>query len=214
MLPKVLLLIIAVTFFYAANSQVQVSKEPRHKPVLQNEYFRLLEVWLPPGDTTFYHIHSTPSLFLYLTSNSTSSQTLGGEWVHDSATAGKAWYRSFTPDSLIHRVVNTDSKPFHVNDIEILSAFNPGNYKPLPFAVIFDNEKAAAYSIETANGATIKDRGPIIAELVNGDGVIFKNVSSNASQSLHNGQYVYIPPGTSFSFKAPGKINLVLFEIK
>ena len=214
MTPKLLLFIITILFFFTANSQVQVSKEPRHKPVLQNEYFRLLDVWLPPGDTTFYHIHSTPSLFLYLTSNRISSQTFGGEWVQDSAIAGKAWYRSFTPDNLIHRVVNTDLKPFHVNDIEILSAFNPDNYKPLSFAVIFDNEKAAAYSIENPNGTTIMDRGPIIAELVYGEGVTFSNISVNTSQSLQSGQYVYIPPGTSFSFKAPGKIKLVIFEIK
>src|SRR5687767_7354840 len=103
MMPKSLLLVISLLCLFDARSQVQVSKEPRHKPVLQNEYVRLLDVWLPPGDTTFYHIHSTPSLFLYLTSNRTSSQVLGGEWVHDSAIAGKAWYRSFTPDSLVHR---------------------------------------------------------------------------------------------------------------
>jgi quercetin dioxygenase-like cupin family protein len=60
--------ILSFIVFYsiAIKAQVQVREEPRHRPVLENKYIRLLDVWLPPGDTTLFHIHSTPSVFVIL----------------------------------------------------------------------------------------------------------------------------------------------------
>ena len=49
------------------SAQVQVSKEPLHKKVLENKYIRLLDVWMQPGDTSLFHIHSTPSVFVHFT---------------------------------------------------------------------------------------------------------------------------------------------------
>src|SRR5215218_212725 len=112
----IVLLLLIISFCITAFSQVPVREEPRHKPVLQNKYIRLLDVWLPPGDTTMYHIHSTPSLFVVLTSTLTTSQTRGGPWVSDRSNAGKTWYRSFINDTLVHRVSNIDTAAFHVND--------------------------------------------------------------------------------------------------
>lgn len=200
-------------------AQVQVSKEPMHRPVLENKYIRLLDVWLQPKDTTQFHVHSTPSLFVYLSSGSISSQVKGGKWIKDQAETGKAWYRSFTPDSLVHRVCNSDSLPFHVTDMEILSSYAPGsNTSSMPFSMLFDNEKAAAYELTNAdlNGQIIQDRGPLIAQLASGDGVLFHDVPSNEKKELKQGQFLYINPGSYFSFTAVGaaKINLVVFEIK
>ena len=62
-------------------AQVQVSKEPRHKKVLENKYIRLLDVWLQPGDTTLFHIHSTPSVFLQFTNTAIAIQVKGQDWV-------------------------------------------------------------------------------------------------------------------------------------
>lgn len=200
-----------------ATSQVQVSKEPRHVPVLQNKYIRLLDVRLPPDDTTFYHIHSTPSLFIILTNTWTASQEKGDEWTRSESVAGNVWYRSFQPDSLIHRVANIDSVVFHVNDIEILSSFRPAQHKLLPYRVILDNEKASAYALDNSSlKQKITQHGPLIAEVVAGDGIIFHAVNTSQKQQLKAGQYLYIAPDTAFYFSSPtkGEINMVLFEIK
>src|SRR5687768_18084674 len=120
-------------------AQVQVSEEPMHRNVFQNKYIRVLDVWLQPGDTTEFHIHSTPSLFLHLTTTEIATQMQGEEWVSDKNIAGKVSYRSFSPDILIHRVTNRDTMLFHVTDMELLSVFNPDPNKPLqplPFPVI------------------------------------------------------------------------------
>lgn len=202
-------------------AQVQVSEEPMHRNVFQNKYIRLLDVWLQPGDTTQYHVHSTPSLFVYLSSSVISTQVKGEEWVKDQAITGKAWYRSFSPDILVHRVCNLDTVPFHVNDIEILSSYKnkklPGK-KPLPFSVLFENEKAFAYQLTNSafNMQIIKGRGPMVAELVSGDGIIFHDTKTKHTMKVKTGKYFYIEPGTSFYFTAggAGEINMIIFEIK
>jgi hypothetical protein len=202
-----------------ATTQVQVSEEPYHRPVLQNKYVRLLDVWLPPGDTTMYHIHKTPSLFVYLTTTDNATQMKGEGWVKNRSAAGYAWFRSFTPDTLVHRVANVDSDTFHVNDIEILSPYDTTNRpkKPLELPVLFENEVSYAYQLTNSNidGKAIQSRGPLIAELITGDKVIFTNTTTTQSKEIRTGQYLYIEPRTSFHLSAgTGNIKMIVFEIK
>ena len=205
--------------FTAIVAQVQVSEEPLHRPVLQNNYIRLLDVWLQPGDTTWFHIHSTPSVFLSFTNTALASEAEGEDWVNEQFVQGKAWYRSFTPDTLIHRVTNVDSVPLHVNDIELLSYYDTLTYRrKLYFPLLFENERVTAYSLTKKYYATgiVKNRGPIIAELVSGDLVYYTNAQTNQKTEIKAGEYLYIDPGLSFyfSFKGNQPVNLVLFEIK
>ena len=88
-------LIIILCFGSLLSAQVPVSEEPLHRPVLQNKYIRLLDVWMDPGDTSLYHIHAIPSLFLQLSNTTVGSQIKGQEWVKEKFVTGKAWYRSF-----------------------------------------------------------------------------------------------------------------------
>ena len=130
------------------HAQVQVSKESHHQNVFENKYIRLLDVWIKPGDTTLFHIHSTPSLFLHFTSTDIGTQIKGQEWIKARNEKGNATYRSFTNDTLVHRVSNYDTTLFHVTDIELLSSYKPNiPIKPLLFTVLFDNERAIAYKL-------------------------------------------------------------------
>jgi hypothetical protein len=220
MKSKIAALLITIFFFLSAvTAQVQVSEEPRHVPVVVNNYIRLLDVWLPPGDTTWFHIHSTPSVFVPFTNAIVASEAEGEDWVIEQMVAGKAWYRSFTPDTLIHRVTNLDSVPFHVNDIEILSYYDTLTYRrKLYFPLLFENDRVTAYNLTRKYYATgiVKNRGPIIAELVSGDMVYYTNTLTNQKTEMNAGGYLYIDPGSSFYFSFKGKepVNMVLFEIK
>ena len=208
--------ILALALLKTTYAQVPVREEPRHKPVLQNKYLRLLDVWLPPGDTTMYHIHATPSLFVVLSSTLTASQIKGGEWVSDRSAAGKTWYRSFVNDTLIHRVANIDTASFHVNDIEILSSFDVSSHKAaLSFPVLIENERAVAYQLKSdaLNNKVIASRGPFVAELISGN-ASFHDADKKSVTALQAGKYLYIPPGSSFYFSSPGEMNMILLEIK
>ena len=217
-LPKKLLVAILFSSSTLA-AQVQVSKEPRHKNELENKYLRLLDVKIPPGDTTLLHIHSTASVFLHFTNTMVGSQIKGQEWKKARNIAGSASYRSFLNDTLVHRVSNLDRVPFHVTDVELLSPYKPAKkLQPLPFTLLFENEKVIAYRLTTGvfNKQVIKNRGPMIAELVTGSEVILRNKKGKNLLQLKVGNYVYIKPGTAFYFSAKEneETNLVLFEIK
>ncbi len=214
-----LLLTILLLHTVVVIAQVQVSKEPRHKKVLENKYIRLLDVWMQPGDTSMFHIHSTPSVFLHFTNTVVCSQIKGKDWVTAKNIQGNAWYRSFINDTLVHRVSNCDTVPFHVTDVELLSSFDANSKKaPLPFPLLFENERVFAYQLTDSsfNNKLISNRGPIVAELVAGEDVIYYDAIRKRSTNIKTGKYLYIEPGSSFYLTVDGKekMILVLFEIK
>lgn len=214
---KSFLLLILIPF--TVQAQVQVRNEPRYKNVLENKYFRVLDVNIPPHDTTLQHIHCTPSVILLFTNTVTAQQLKGQDWVKGQSVAGTAIYRDFSKDTVIHKVSNWDTVPYHVTDIELLSTYQPNSgRKPLPFTVLFDSERAFAYRLtdSSINKQTISDRGPMIAGLVAGDDIILHKIQDHKSISIKAGKETYIAPGTSFYLTKTGKkeINLVLFEVK
>ena len=218
---KTIILSLIIFYSVAMTAQVAVSKEPRHHNIFQNKYIRVLDVWLPPGDTTLFHIHATPSVFVILSNTYTGSQIKGEGWGDKNVSvAGNAWYRSFINDTLVHRVANFDTIAFHVNDIEILSSYNSNtsNKTRLPYTLLFENEKASAYQLKSASikNQIIKERGPMIAVLISGEGLFYNNTNSKQRTELKAGKYLYIEPGASFYFADNGnkEINMVLFEIK
>src|SRR5690348_13435207 len=173
-------------------SQVPVREEPRHHVALQNQYLRLLDVRLQPHDTTFFHVHEIPSLFLVLSKTLTASQVEGEEWVNGTFTSdpGYTWYNGFATGPLIHRVANIDTVPFHVMDIEILSNYNE-HLAPLPFDTIFTNEKAFAYRVNLANKKEkkqIDNRGPIAAIVVSGPGINVQ-FANNKTENVSQGKF-------------------------
>ena len=202
-----------------ASAQVQVRNEPRHHNVIENKYFRVLDVNIPPHDTTLQHIHSTSSVILMFTNTITAEQLKGHDWVKGKSTAGSAFYRDFAKDTVIHKVSNWDVVPFHVTDIELLSAYDPNSgRKPLPFNILFDSEKAFAYRLtdSSMNKQTISNRGPMIAGLVSGDEIILRDMTHNKTINIKPGKETYIEPGIDFKLSATSDkpVNLVLFEIK
>ena len=57
---------VIIVFCFSNNvfAQPAVRNEPRHHNVFENDYIRVLDVYLAPDDTTQYHIHATPSVFI------------------------------------------------------------------------------------------------------------------------------------------------------
>jgi len=204
---------------FGVRAQVQVRYEPKHKNVIENIYFRVLDVNIAPRDTTLQHIHSTPSVILLFTNTITAEQLKGHDWVKGKSVAGNAFYRDFSKDTVIHKVSNWDTVPFHVTDIELLSTYEPNSgRKPLPFNVLFDTERAFAYRLtdSSINIQTISNRGPMVAGLVAGDDIILHDTKNHRSINIKAGKETYIAPGTSFFLTTTSKkeINLVLFEVK
>ena len=128
-----ILLFITLLLSVAARTQVQVSEEPRHHKVLANKWVRVLDVHVPPHDTTLMHKHSTPSVFIILSNTRTGSQVLV-EPGKPSFADGNIWFESFKDTPRIHRVWNEDTVEFHVMDIELPHARVPAFQMQPPFS--------------------------------------------------------------------------------
>jgi alpha-glucosidase (family GH31 glycosyl hydrolase) len=199
---------------------VQVSKEPFHKMAMENQYFRLLDVKLKPGDTTQFHIHSTPSVFIQFTNTRVSSQLKDQQWKHDINTAGNVVYKDYAQDSIIHRVTNCDTDPFHVTDMELLSPYvSKFTFHQMSYKVLLNNERIIAYQLDTTSFSESVNsaHGPMLAALVKGSEVLYSDIVTKKSISIKGGKYMYIPPGNTFRFSSSKKneeISMVLIEIK
>ncbi len=207
-----------VVHFVNVSAQVQVSKEPLHKKVLENKYIRLLDVWIKPGDTSLFHIHSTPSVFLVFTTTTYAAQEKNKDWTTEKVVPGFSWYRSFYKDTQIHRVANIDTAIFHVTDVELLSTYKPTEKREaLPFPLLYENERVFAYRLTDSSFTDrhMSKRGPLILEVVTGE-VKYHDIKGCKSTIVKTGKYSYIEPGKEFSFSAAGKEKtlMVLFEIK
>jgi hypothetical protein len=59
---------------------VPVHEEPRHHLVLDSPIVRVLDIQIPPGDTTLFHTHSNPILYVNMSASRMRNQNLNGEW--------------------------------------------------------------------------------------------------------------------------------------
>ena len=74
---RLLLLLPMLGSIHASDQPVPVVREPYHKNVFENDYVRMIDVQIPVGVTTQYHVHEIPSVIIYLTKSSNASQTWG-----------------------------------------------------------------------------------------------------------------------------------------
>ena len=115
---SLLLLLLAANNIWA---QVPVREEPHHKPVLENDYVRLLDVHIKPGDTTLYHVHAAPSVMVHITKSTIGIQVKGKPVSPPAEVSpGETKFAAYDKNPVTHRVYNAGNNVFHVMDIELV----------------------------------------------------------------------------------------------
>jgi hypothetical protein len=217
----VFLMICAGLYKVCGQTPVPVFEEPRHKPVLTNDYLRIIQARIMDKDTSLYHIHATPSCFVFVKPANYDNQVLGEGWTHPNNPKGYAWYSSFAAGPAIHRVAARPHDEIFAYDVEILNPFNKINsntWSPLSKDTIFVADKAAGYRITLSKKQSsfeIKERGPIVAILLNGHDLQIKSNGSRKS-IIKETDYVYLPPNKKHKLELSGEseIEIILFEVK
>jgi uncharacterized protein (DUF885 family)/quercetin dioxygenase-like cupin family protein len=59
---------------------VPVYHEPHHRQLFAKGTTRILEGQVPPGDTSWYHLHAEPVMYLTLSASTQRTQVLGEDW--------------------------------------------------------------------------------------------------------------------------------------
>lgn len=204
-------------------AQVPVSKEPRHHVVFENEKVRILNVLLPPGDTTQYHVHSTPSLFITFSKTNTSWQRINEKPVASISVPGYIWFENLNPPHVkIHRVWNMDTSTYHIMDVELLEKDSGFNIKPLTIEhvhLLIDTPWVRTYTIKLAKNEEVTIEGhqsSFIAVAIN-DAVIKLTENGIGSRSIVKpGRFYWIKANDTFAVINRGDTpaNFALVEVK
>jgi hypothetical protein len=218
---KYFLLIAALCGAILVTAQVQVRNEPRHHNVFENEFVRILDVFLPPKDTSQYHIHNTPSVFIIFTNTNVGSQLFGKQHQKGANITGEVSYDSLnTPRT--HRVWNEDTSWFHVMDVELTNTKQKKGIAVLQntaLKLLFNEEQVNGYNVElkvssnlqlpaSAGGWVLISKTESIIEFE-----INNNVQNRIMKPSH---YIWIEAGKSFLIKSNGNqpANFVLLQFK
>lgn len=197
----------------AADAPVPVQQEPLHRSVFENDYIRIIDVQIPPGKKTLYHIHVIPSVVVYLTKATNRSQTWGETTLlNRDVSPGESRYAPYDEKSLTHQVTNTGATLFRVFDIELLRPAPAVAPSPAPLAAPavrqWTEKRAAAARVPLAAGAHCAFAPDASAHLLIG---ISGAVSASADarhpeirRPLNSADYVFVPAQTAFELRSDG----------
>ncbi len=194
-----LLLLIVQASLCSAQAVVPVKDEPRHHNVFENSFVRVLDVRINPGDTSLFHKHATPSVFVVLHPVKTGSEVKVEEQ-RATALASRdpsITFEGFYKSPRIHRVWNEDTSQFHVMDIEILSKGGHAVSTPIQqegFKILFDEQPVRGYRLTLQGGTNtqVQRQNPL---LIIGLTDAAQPLSVNNKSFNKEGDFLFVPAG-------------------
>lgn len=201
-----------------AQDTVAVSKEPLHKNVFENQYVRLLDLHIPPGDTTLFHKHVIPVVSVSLHPVRTGAQTI----VDDKGPKVQSLDRRITFDGFyqsprIHRVWNRDTSMFHWMDIEVLAKGDRILESPISlegFTQVFDAPPVRAYRLVLKGNQKVdfKRTAPILIVSLKDA----RKITANKKSFSKEGDFLYVKPSKkiSLSNKDEQEYTFAVLEFK
>jgi quercetin dioxygenase-like cupin family protein len=111
------LLFLATATLAQQQQSVEITSEPSHHLVFQNEYVRVFNVTVAPRATTLVHKHNYDYLFVTLGDSDVVSVRPGEKPVALKLKDGEV---RFTPGNFAHAAINQSDRPFHNITIELL----------------------------------------------------------------------------------------------
>jgi mannose-6-phosphate isomerase-like protein (cupin superfamily) len=171
----------------AGSDTVPVEHASFHQPVFANADVAVLRNAYPPGGDSGFHAHRRDLLTVIIQPAASTVQRPGQPAVaNPRPRAGAVGFGTIGPDPLVHRVVNTDSVPFHIIAVEIRrdrpagSSLSTRDAQPL-YAPILDNARLRAWRlvlqpgqsvpaiVQGGNGVRIVVRGGVLATIRPGE---------------------------------------------
>ena len=210
---------------------VRMEKAPFHIPVFQNDYLILLNVNIPPGRNTGYHIHYADSVSVNLMPGSQTNQTYGSNAVSAPGTGGegapgRATFTNVTKDGpRTHKASNVGPTPFHNVSFILKKSGADGNTVSdrtgvAGFTQIMDNARLRAWRVVLEPGQStgqIKQTAPGLRVYVHG-GVLAEVIPDNADRGMapYDGDFIWKDAGETRSIKNTGttRLEFIEFELK
>jgi len=130
---RIPLILLTASLLSACRSTVlPVHEEPLHRLVHAGDDFQVLDVTIPSGVVSQFHLHDAPITYVSIDPSPMDLQPQGGEWRGTQPTDPAPWERGevawtleYAQEPLIHRVTTVGPDPFRV-----IAVINRGSGTP------------------------------------------------------------------------------------
>jgi len=210
----------------AAQAPVPVHREPHHRLAFEQGPVRVLDVQIAPGDTSQYHIHDTPILYVPVSVSQTEAQVLGREW---PAAGPRGWSRmsgvaavmdsGYATDPVTHRVTNVGTGLFRLIAVTNSRGTGPSPVgragDPLPGVAVLTSSWFTATQLVVMPGVRSGWRtaqAPIvIVEPGPGHSRVERDSGGESTVLDRPGSWAYVAAGTRY--RLAGSATLVLVQV-
>jgi len=173
-LPKAIVAIIAMAFGVLWSQQpiaqsqqtaVPVEQEPRHWVVFENNYVRIYDALIPPGDISLFHTHSFDNVATTVSGGRMRNEIPGQAPTEQGPSTGNISFARGTNAPYTHRIENIGTTPlrFVVAELHSSSA-SPGTPAALDAVpghkLALENDRVKVYrvSIDPKQATGIRSR--------------------------------------------------------
>lgn len=222
-------LILCVTAGVSSAQAVPLEREPRHRVVLDAGTFRIVDVQIPPGDTTWFHIHRFPQLLIPVSVSPTDVQLAGNAWAGTLPSADPGWQpgdvvidSSFVQAPVTHRVTNVGTQLFRlilINNSRSAQSKAPGSPPGSPGEAGLNSSwfLQSRVLIPTRSVTTFETASlpTILVQPVGGRTSV--SVSDRPEQVLDGpGAWLSLPPGARYRVRNVGSqpASIVVVQIR
>lgn len=216
-------LALALPCFAADKKPVPTIEEPYHRTVMQNDYVRMIDVRMPEGARNKYHIHTLPTVIIYLTKVTNQSEIWGTPGTSPRHTVpGDSRYANYDEKSLTHRVTNEGPGEFRVWDIELLRPAPSGPFPPAGATGLkpqWEEKRVRSSTVLLAPAAAVTIAPGPCAHLVvpiASSLATQTRVRETSDRTLAAGEFLFVAPQTALDLRNPGKdqLNVVVLELR
>ncbi len=201
---------------------VPVHGEPRHRLVYDDNRFRILDIEIPPGDTTLFHTHARPILYVGIGASVTNSQPFGDRWgtVTDTlprlAVGRVTMTLGYQAQPLTHRVATVGSGVFRLIAVQH-ERRGSGASSTLPGTLESENEwfRVSRLVLDGARPTVdLTTRNPVVAVQVT-DGQAGIRRAGGAAALGSPGRWAVVDADRTVTLTGgSGPVTLVLIEVR
>jgi hypothetical protein len=200
---------------------VPVERESRHRPVFQTALVRILDVRVPAGDTTAYHVHAHRMVGVALVDARTWFQSPGAP--PDPAVVPRAVPYVFDnwagPLPYTHRVANVDTVPLHYLVAELLAPSHtdtPALRDTPARRMVKEGTLARVYQVTLAPHAATESHthaAPGLTVLATAGMLVEEGSTFGAAGVAGPGRWVWRNPAHTHVLRNTGTATLTVYEL-
>jgi quercetin dioxygenase-like cupin family protein len=201
---------------------VPVTSEPRHRQMLATAHVKVLDVKIPPGDTTLDHSHDRDLATVSIDTATTRTRSPGTDWSAPRPRPfGSVGLTEYTGKPGVHRVENHDTTAYHLIAIE--NGRDAGQWsapKPVTAPGTTLNQQGRAFTVydvrlsaDTPRSAHVHDVPTLVVLLA---GAIANQEGSSAKPARASavGQWFLAPAGGRHELSIAGAADAHLIEVE